>query len=150
MTFYRSSVFAVLTILVMTNFIKGQVLTEEPFKKANVIVVKTDTTADAAFMQWGRHLATHGFSIDESNKDFMTLKTGALSTSKLNVLFYVNSNITEDGSVNIRLKLKVNTPLSDYSDWDYRGMKGSPMMVVYEDMMKIISEFKGSVFYAHL
>ena len=119
----------------------------EPFKKANTIQIETGLPAAEVYKAWGQHLAANGFTIDKSDATFYTIATGPKDTSKLNLAFVVNSAVLDSGTVLVKMKIQVkssiltNTAATDFSDWQYGGMKGSPNQVVYQDIMKIITSF---------
>ncbi|RDC64621.1 hypothetical protein [Adhaeribacter pallidiroseus] len=116
-------------------------------KKDNTITIATSLPVAEAFTAWGKHLAANGFTIDKSDPTFYTISTGQKDTSRLNCTFVVNSSVSDSGQVVVRLKLGIKasplagTKATDLSDWQYGGMKGSPNMVVYQDILKVINSF---------
>jgi len=120
---------------------------DEPFKKANTIIIETQMDVNDVFLKWGRHLSQNGYSIEKSNRDFYTISTGPKDTSKLNFDFVINSSISDSGTLILKLKwrlksnLLTNTSETGFYDWEYAKSKGNIQNVIYRDILPIISSF---------
>lgn len=134
------------TFLIITITACGQT-TDQPFKKANTILIETNRKADSVFIVWGRHLAQEGYSIAKSDDKFFTITTGPKDASKFNVDFYLNSVILNNGTIKIKIKWRIKssmlarTSAMDYSDWNYANGGGNIKYVIYQDVMKVVKSF---------
>jgi hypothetical protein len=115
-----------LAFLFLPLLVMGQAA--EPFKKANVIVIETGLSPEEAYTKWGKYLVQNGFTIADSNKEFLTLNTGPKNTSKMNYDFVLNTSIQENGDIVVRSKWRIKASelagrqATPFFDWKYRGM----------------------------
>lgn len=122
-------------------------VSKEPFKKSNTILVETQLTNDEAFASWGRHLASEGYTIDQSNNTFYSITTGPKDTSKFNCDFIVSSTVIDGGTIMIKLKwrikssLLVGTQATDFDDWEYMKGKNNICNVIYRDLIATVESF---------
>ena len=124
----------------------GQTM-NEPFKKANTILIETNLPSNEIFTKWGKHLAQNGYSIDKSDNNFLTLTTGPKNTSKFNYDFIVISSVNDSGTVIIKIKWRLNSSIiagtseTNFYDWEYASGKNNVQNIIYEDLLKTINSF---------
>jgi hypothetical protein len=111
----------------------------EPFKKANTIVIETGSKSDSIYVAWGRHLAQNGYSIDKSDKDFLTLTTGAKDFA-IYYDFILISSIDSKGAIKIKSKWRAKE-YTEYYDWDYLPGKATARNLIHEKMLVLIESF---------
>jgi len=132
--------------ILVTATVWGQT-TVEPFKKANTILIETSSKSDSVFIIWGRHLAQNGYAVDKSDNNFFTMTTGPKDTSKYNMDFFVNSVVSSDGTIKIKIKWRIKSSMlagtksTEYYDWEYATSKGNIQYVIYADFMKTAKAF---------
>ena len=118
----------------------------EPFKKANTILVETKLQSDEAFIKWGRHLAQNGFSIESSDKDFLSLTTGTKNVGHQQE-YVVLSSVNNDGTIIIKMKWKKKIGAnrfiseSDFTDWYYTKNKNFIWYQLHQSIMETINSF---------
>ena len=121
--------------------------TNAPFKKSNAILIITEMEGNETFISWGKHLSQNGFSIDKSNKDFLTLTTGPKDTSKFNYDYIINSSINDTGTIilNVKWRLKssilAGTTETEFYDWEYANGKNNVQNIIYRDIFPTIDSF---------
>jgi hypothetical protein len=122
----------------------------EPFKKANTIVIQTGLSPEEAFQKWGRYLVQSGFTLADTNKDFLTISTGPKDTSKMNFSIRLDASISENGDIVVKPKWQqkssaiANTRASEFYDWRYRGMGE----VTTQDILATVGGFGSPVSYS--
>lgn len=120
---------------------------KEPFKKANVIKIQTNLEGNESFIKWGKHLSQNGYSIDKSNKDFLTIETSPRDTKRFNYEYKVFSSVDEKGIITITIKwrlksnLIVGTDGTDYYDWEYAQAKGNVQKIIFDELYETILSF---------
>jgi hypothetical protein len=130
-----------LSLFMLPLLVMGQ--SNEPFRKANTIIIETGLSPEEAYSKWGRHLAQSGYAIGESNKEFLTLSTNPKDTSKWNYDFVLNSSIDENGKVVVQIKRRqkssviANTRASEFFDWHYQGKSD----VFFNDVYPVVASF---------
>lgn len=118
-----------------------------PFKGANLIKIHTNLESNETFIQWGRHLAQSGYSIAQSNKDFLNIETAPRDTRRFNFEYKVYSSIDDSGIVLITIKWRqksnaiVGTYGTDYYDWEYSSSKGNVCRIIYDELFEAITAF---------
>lgn len=121
--------------------------TNEPIKKTNTILIMTEMDVNEIFVSWGKHLAQNGFSIDKSNKDFLTLTTGPKDTSKFNYDYIINSSINDIGTIILKIKWRLKSSMlagtseTLYYDWEYSTGKNNVENIIYKDILATIESF---------
>jgi hypothetical protein len=126
-------------------WVMGQ--SNEPFKKANTIVIQTGLPAEEAFVKWGKHLAQSGYAIAESSKDFMTLSTGTKDTSRFNYGFITHSSVDDSGTITLKIKWQLKSSMlagtkeTAFYDWEYATAKSNVQNIIYHDLLPAISTF---------
>ena len=135
-----------MAVLPIFSISLGQSL-NEPFKKANTILIMTELSQEDAYKKWGRHLAQSGYSIEKSDDNFFSITTGPKDTSKFNYDFILLSSVNDSGIIILKIKwrLKSNlfsgTSITDFNDWEYRTAKTNVLNIIHEDFLPTINSF---------
>ncbi len=127
-------------------------INEEPRRgNKNIILVCSDSL-DLLYRRIGRHLAMKGYGIENSSKDFLTIKTTLRNTSRMNYSYSLNVLVIDKKVVfSAQWKLNngvlVNTRESGLFDWEYTNdKKGTFEMTInsalYNDLMENLSDFE--------
>lgn len=118
-----------------------------PQKKDNIIIISTGLDSEEAFIKWGRHLAQSGYSIDESDKDFLVLTTKPKDTSRLNFNYIISSSVNEGGTIKITMRWQLKSSMlagtseTGYYDWEYKNEGFHVAGIVYKDVMQVVNSF---------
>ena len=117
-------------------------------KKANKIVIHTQKTANQNFQYFGKYLVQNGFIFENTDKDFITIKTeskevrsgGGIAYYKLFVSFI-------DTDMNIKIKLGVQSMLTDltWMDWNFSGL--GYKKAVFKDIDPILRKYSEELEY---
>ena len=119
-------------------------------KKANKIIIHTQSNPEENFISFGKFLIENGFIFENKDKDFLTLKTepkgvksgGGLADYKL-LISFVKSDI------NIKIKMGVHSILVDFSwfDWDYRSNPGTYNNAIFKDIDSCLRRYSAEIEY---
>ena len=138
--------FIILPIFVLTIICHGQ-SEAVPFKKCNTILIQTSLNGNETFMKWGKHLIQSGFTLDKTNKDFLTISTVPKDASRYNMDFILNSSISDSGNIMLNIKWRVKssilaeTDATEFYDWEYSKSKGNIQNIIYNDILPMIKSF---------
>ena len=129
-----------LILVFLSIYSWGQTM-NEPFKKANTILIETKAPSKEIYIKWGRHLAQNGYTIDFSNDDMLILKTGTRQISVYGNYFYrVTSAINDSGTIIIKMDWGLNNTNS-FRTWEYASNKLNVQQDMYLDIIKVINSF---------
>jgi hypothetical protein len=119
-----------LTILcLLPVWVLGQA--NEPFKKASVIEIHTTLTPQQAYKAVALALQDSGYGIASSDATLGTISTDAKAVK--HVLTKLNASVRGDSAAVIVIQgtlsaLGTNSPII------YKGMKGSPLMLAWDEL----------------
>lgn len=136
----------IITLTLIVISYAGQAQTTEPFKGAKTIILTCSDSSDALYKRLGQHLISKGAIIEKSDRDFLTLKTAPMPTTRYNLIFYINATISNN-KVRLNTFYKVNVDnlvavgFSSFDTWEYRAGRDNILNVVYLDVMKMIEGF---------
>ena len=131
---------SILTLLIGSGNSIAQ--TTEPFKGSKIILITCADSSEALFTRRGKHFTGKGIFIESSNKDFLTMKTAPIETTKYNIVFTVNSIIT-DNRIRVTVGYRINSPSfsSTFEPWGYEKGKGSVQNVIWVDVVNLLTDF---------
>lgn len=124
----------------------------QPRKGDKTIILVCSDSLDALYKRIGQHLSLKGYAIENSSKDFLTIKTALRETSKLNYSYFLNV-VVINKTVNITAQWKLNNSIlagtreSGFIDWEFTSDKeGTFSMTVnsilYNDLIRNLSDFE--------
>lgn len=137
-------IITILTLVVISY--SGYAQTGEPFKGAKTIVLNCSDSSTTLYKSFGQHLISKGAIIEQSNGDFLTLRTAPTATTRYNLLFYLNITIINH-KVRLNTFYKINVDhlvgvgASSFDTWSYAKGKDNALNVIYLDLMKMIEGF---------
>ena len=111
----KTTILLAIALTIMTSFSFGQTM-DEPFKKANTILIETNQSSNDIFIKWGKHLVQNSYTIDKSDNNFLTLTTGPQNTSRFNYDFIVLSSVNDAGTINIKIKWRLKASVIANTD----------------------------------
>jgi dihydrofolate reductase len=118
---------AILSTLFFTATVaSAQTVADQPFKGANVIVITTTDSTEAAWQTFGQTLASNGFAIKNADKNLLTLTTEPLAVGEGG---QVVANAVAKGNT-IELRGAITVPVVSRNTWpmEYRGSAGNTHM----------------------
>ena len=119
----------------------------EPFKGANIIKINTKLDGNEIYTKWGRHLSQNGYSIEKSNKDFLSIETAPRDTRRFNYEYKVYSVIDDKGVILITIKWRIKSNIiagtngTDYYEWEYAKGKGNVQRIIFDEIYETIVAF---------
>jgi hypothetical protein len=116
----------------------------EPFKKANTIEVYTSLTPVQAYKALALVLQEKGYSIASSDATLSVLSTDAKALNRITTK--LNASVRGDSTAVIILKGNFSAGLSP-SQIEYRGMKGSPFMLAWDELTAVAHALNGELKY---
>jgi hypothetical protein len=119
-------------------------------KGDNLITISTDRNAQTNFMEFGKHLVSHGFTFKTKDLDFMQLVTDAKRPEK-GLHYDYTMNITFSGDdIIIRVKqsgMSAGSAIafSDaniiWDDWHYATSSGNIMNQTFNDFYPVLKSY---------
>ena len=117
-------------------------------KKSSIIIIKNDKTALENYQLIGQTLLANDFQIEDSNKDFFTIKTQPqFHKKKLRGVQYFYNFVGLDKQIKLTGKFNISSLDNDWSEALFKGMKGSPFKYTFEQMDELAKLFDGEVLY---
>lgn len=127
-------------------------LNNKPEKGDKKIILVCSDSLEVLYKRIGQYLSVKGYAIENSNKDFLTIKTALRATSKLNYNYILNI-VVINNTINISAQWKLNSSLlagtqeSGFFDWEYTSDKeGTFTMtvnsVLFNDLIRNLSDFE--------
>lgn len=110
-------------------------------QKANMIIITGNESQQSCFKQVNEVLFENGYGILTSDSGTGTITTTDKSYKRGNIKF---TFLIKDNEVIVRGQY--STSFDSYAQWSdviYKGMKGSPMLLAWEEMTKIADEIPG-------
>lgn len=132
----RITVIFVIVSLVTMDFTNAQ----SPGNKKIILTCK-DSSNDL-YKRIGSYLAGSGYSIENSNSDFLTIKTAPKRTSKWNFVYALNI-VVVNHLVKITTQWKINSPVDpSFHEWEFTNAKmGNAPGIIYNDILTSLTEF---------
>jgi len=125
-----------------------QVVAQTIPKKSSTIIINNDKTALENYQLIGQTLLANDFQIEDSNKDFFTVKTQPqFHKKKLRGVQYFYNFVGLDNQIKLTGKFNISNLDNDWSEAIYKGMKGSPVKYSFEQMNELAKLFKGDILY---
>lgn len=125
-----------------------QVVAQTIPKKSSTIIINNDKTALENYQLIGQTLLANDFQIEDSNKDFFTVKTQPqFHKKKLRGVQYFYNFVGLDNQIKLTGKFNISSIDDDWTEAIYKGMKGSPIKYTFEQMDKTAALFKGKKTY---
>jgi len=119
-------------------------------KKANKIIIHTQSNPEENFISFGKFLIENGYIFENKDKDFFTLVTepkgvksgGGLADYKL-LISFVKSDI------NIKIKMGVHSIITDFSwrDWYYVNRSTTYNKSIFKDFDPCLRKYPGEIEY---
>jgi hypothetical protein len=120
-----------LTLLcLLPVWVMGQA--SEPFKKASVIEIHTTLTPQQAYKAVALALQDSGYGIASSDATLLSISTNG-KTGR-NIVSNLNTSVRGDSLAVIVLRGTFILSGFDASPIEYRGMKGSPVMLAWDQL----------------
>jgi hypothetical protein len=124
----------------------------QPFKKANTIVIHTTDSTGLAYKKIAQAILEAGYTIDRADKELGFINTKAKTLAKSGTQNTVQANIKRVGAetlVELRGAFSMPAMAAMYAvmagdtPTQYRGMKGSPIMSSWDEMMRVATLYRG-------
>ena len=119
----------------------------EPLKGDNFMTIKTQLTADENFVNFGKYLVSKGYALETKDKEFLTMRTGAIQTKYLSKfrfnIYFVDSEIR----IKPELMVAAGSWATEYIwiNWKYKGASRDKW--AFEKFQPILAEY-GKIYYS--
>jgi hypothetical protein len=121
----------ILTVLcLLPLLVLGQAT--EPFKKATVIEIHTTLTPQQAYKSVAEALQDSGYGIASSDAVLLSISTN--EKADRNITSHLNITVRGDSLAVVVLKGTFTLSGFGTSPIEYRGMKGSPVMLAWDQL----------------
>lgn len=127
----------------------------EPVKGDNVIYIHTDSGASYNYNAFGKHLATNGYIIESSNREFLSLST-ANKTSKgayehQLIVSFIDSTIIIRARGNfLLLGSTIYHPNFSTVDWEYYPSRSHIMNTHYQAFIPVLRSFSENLLFNNI
>ena len=129
----------------------GTATAEEPVKRANLIILHTADSANAAYIKMARVLLAEGYVLDKTDRELGFINTGYHHTAKLAVevaLRFVVVPQPMGALIEVRGVSRMpgmnNTIIAGDSPIEFRGMTGSPALLAWNAMARVAAAYNAS------
>jgi hypothetical protein len=100
-----------------------------------------------AFGSWSRHIESQGLRLDRTDPTLLQLNTLPITIKKMNCEYFIDSKVTENGTILVQLNWRTLTPDSttkqpgSFQKWTYSAEKKSVAFTLYNEIMRLVDNF---------
>lgn len=125
-----------LSLLILSNLLFAQQ------KGDNTLIIKTDTTAEFNYTDFGKHLIKSGYTFEETDKNFLFIITSSKRSYDGDVEYKLHlSFVGNEIIIKPKVKLLTMALTADWFDWEYRKSNTNYFKKVYFDFMPNFSKY---------
>lgn len=119
----------------------------EGIKKGdNLILISTDRDASTNFIEFGRHLVSHGYTFSTKDTDFMVLVTDEKKPDGgywyiLNITFQDNQIIVRGKQSGLAFGSTIAHPNLIWGDWKYASSNANYYKISFNDFYPVLIKY---------
>jgi len=145
----KKSTLSILFVLLL-SFCDNTLLAQgkqDPYPGCSTVLIETRMTGGGAFASWSRHIESQGLRLDRTDPTLLQLNTLPITIKKMNCEYFIDSKVTENGTILVQLNWRTLTPDSttqqpgSFQKWTYSAEKKSVAFTLYNEIMRLVDNF---------
>jgi|GEM_PF-6003055 hypothetical protein len=120
---------------------------QDPYPGCSSILIETRMSGAAAFGSWSRHIESQGLRLDRTDPTLLQLNTLPVSIKKMNCEYFIESKVTDNGTILVQLNWRTLTTDSttnrppSFQKWTYAAEKKSVAFTLYNEIMRVVDTY---------